>query len=79
MILTKVLQCRLKSKGEVPLSQELLENQLNQSPAPELAITLLTSNFDATHQPPFETSDILTQALSDSFALDGPPSFDESC
>jgi hypothetical protein len=58
------------------LSQELLENQLNQSPAPELP-SLLTSNFDATHQPPFETSDILTQALSDSFALDGPPSFDE--
>ena len=58
------------------LSPELIEDSLDQNPVPGLPDTL-TSTFEATHAPPIETNLNLTQSLSDGFAMDGPPTFEE--
>ena len=53
-----------------------IEGELASNPAPELPSTL-TSGFEASHEPPVKTSESLTQALSDGFAVGGAPSFDD--
>lgn len=58
------------------LNPEQIQSKIEETPLPDLPDSL-TGGFEATHGPPVETNKMLTQSLSDGFALESPPSIED--
>ena len=58
------------------LTSEQIDEKLASNTLPSLS-DYLASRFDTSHSSPLETNNILTQSLSEGFALESPPSIED--